>query len=437
MTQPSIGELLKLIQDRSLRPASAGARSPLIASESDKGRIVNSAAFRRLQQKAQVFPLDPNAAVRTRLTHSIEVSQLGRYLAQKVIGKLGANDAKYAELAAFVNVVENACLLHDIGNPPFGHLGEAALREWFTGCAYGGEDLRSFDGNPQGFRLITLLSGRDDRGLNLTNSLLLSTVKYPWTRALKPKLEKKIGIFDMEWPIYEEACAAFGWRPGSRFPFVLLMEAADDIAYSMSDLEDGLEKKIIKIRDLEEVFGKERFESKSVYPIVQFKTGVINQAVEAAAETFASNLEPILSGEAVRLLARNSEIGTLLGKVKQFARAEIYSHPSAERVELAGRSVIGGLLNHFKALLDLEEEEFSDLLAGRKPESKDGEAPKERDFHVRLLRLLPAAYKERYAIARKGEERDRRAHLIVDFIAGMTDDYALQTYQVLQGIRIQ
>jgi len=103
----------------------------VIATESDKGRIVNSAGFRRLQQKAQVFPLDPNAAVRTRLTHSIEVSQLGRYLAQKVIEKLGAGEAAYRDLAALVNVVENACLLHDIGNPPIGQLGEAAICEWF------------------------------------------------------------------------------------------------------------------------------------------------------------------------------------------------------------------------------------------------------------------------------------------------------------------
>jgi dGTPase len=159
--------------------------------------------------------------------------------------------------------------------------------------------------------------------------------------------------------------------------------------------------------------------------------------VEAAAETFASNLDGILSGETVRLLPKHSEVGELLEQVKRFARKEIYSHPSAERVELAGRSVIAGLLTHFKALLDLDEAEFAGLLAGRKPEPKGDEPIKERDFHTRLLRLLPPAYKEKYAIARLGSEADRRAHLIVDFIAGMTDHYALETYQVLQGIRIQ
>ena len=142
MTTNSLTKLLSLIQDRTLREASVGPRTPLLASESDKGRIVNSPAFRRLQQKAQVFPLDTNASVRTRLTHSIEVSQLGRYLAQKVIENLGVGDARYQDLAALVNVVENACLLHDIGNPPFGHLGEAAIREWFVQNNYGAEDLQ-------------------------------------------------------------------------------------------------------------------------------------------------------------------------------------------------------------------------------------------------------------------------------------------------------
>jgi dGTPase len=433
----SIKDLLPLIQDRTLRRASAGQRSPLIASESDKGRIVNSAAFRRLQQKAQVFPLDPNASVRTRLTHSIEVSQLGRYLAQKVVEKLGGENAAYRDVAAFVNVVENACLLHDIGNPPFGHLGEAAIREWFKDRDFPAPDLTSFDGNPQGFRLVTFLSGRDDRGLNLTSSLLLSIIKYPWTRLTKPADKRKIGVFDMEWPIYEAACSAVDWKPGKQFPFALLMETADDIAYSMSDLEDGLEKKIIRIRDLADVFGAEQFQSEALHPMVKFRTGVINRAVDAAAETFAANLDRVLSGDPVKLLPRDSGVGEVLAKIRDFARKEIYAHPAAERVELAGRRVISGLLDHFAALLDLDEGEFSEILAGRTPKGKDSGPSSERDFHIRLARLLPTSYREKYGVKGRGEEPVRRAHLIVDFIAGMTDHYALETFQVLQGIRIQ
>jgi dGTPase len=253
----------------------------------------------------------------------------------------------------------------------------------------------------------------------------------------QPTDAKKIGIFDMERPIYDAACSALGWTPGKRFPFALLMEAADDIAYSMSDLEDGLEKKIIKIRDLEDVFGTEQFKSETLQPMVKFKTGVINRAVDAAAESFAVNLDSILNGDYPRLLTKGSEIRELLDKVNDFARQEIYSHPSAERVELSGRMVISGLLNHFEALLELNEDEFVEVLAGRKPKLKPKDLPRERDFHVRLARLLPTGYKDKYALADRGSEGDRRAHLIVDFIAGMTDHYALETYQVLQGIRIQ
>lgn len=431
MGHEQLRSLLGLVTEDRLRPASAGSLGPLIASESDKGRVVNAAAFRRLQQKAQVFPLDRDASVRTRLTHSIEVSQLGRYLVQQVISKLDATNEPYPELAAFVNIVETACLLHDIGNPPFGHLGETSIQEWFAD--YGSsDDLRHFDGNPQGFRLVSFLNGKDARGLNLTCSLLLSTLKYPWKREDKPRSAKKVGLFDMDWPAYAEACDKLGWESGKRFPFVRLVEAADDIAYSMSDLEDGLDKKIVRIEDLKREFGKERFErSEDVQQFVNFKTSVINDAVQSAAATFTDRLDEIMRGEDVTLLPKESEIGSLLGKVADFANDEIYANPAAEKIELAGRSVLSGLLQHFRALLDLSESEFVGIVKNH------DEYTKRLRFHKRLFKLLPGSYVEKYAISRRGKEPDRRAHLIVDFIAGMTDDFALNTYQVLQGIRIR
>jgi dGTPase len=431
MNSNSLKRLIGLVQETRLRKASRGNLSPLIATESDKGRVVNSSAFRRLQQKAQVFPLDTNAAVRTRLTHSIEVAQIGRYLAQKVIEKQNASSYSYAELAAFVNTVETACLLHDIGNPPFGHLGEAAIREWFKDRRLPDCDLQMFDGNPQGFRVISMLSGQDAYGMNLTCSLLLSTIKYPWTVARKPAQQKKIGIFDMDWSTYEEACAVLKWVPGTKFPFVRLLEAADDIAYSMSDLEDGLEKEIIRVEDLQGVFGAQRFQSSNVHPIVAFKASITNQAVDFAAEAFSKSLSKILDGEDVELLPQTSEIGGLLETIHSYARERIYSDYAAESVELAGRSVISGLLGHFKPLLDLDEVKFS-ALAAQLPKSDKG-----FEFQARLCKRLPKAYREKYALTDRGEESLRRAHLIVDFISGMTDDFALNTFQLLHGIRIQ
>jgi dGTPase len=427
-------KVLGLLKEDRLRTSNYGSRGILIASESDKGRVVNSGAFRRLQRKAQVFPLDTNAAVRTRLTHSVEVSQVGRHIVQKIVQKLGASEVgSYDTLAAFVNTIETACLLHDIGNPPFGHFGEVAIQEWFVDNHPEIADLVNFDGNPQGFRLMSYLSGADDFGFNLTATLLLSTVKYPHTVASKPLDAKKIGLFAGDAASYELACKHLAWKPGSRFPFVMLMDAADDIAYSMSDLEDGLEKKIISTADLKREFGEERFKLGGVEQFVAFKTRVINDAVEVGADTFVKNLDRILGGENVKLIDKNTDVGALLSKVNDYARANIYSHPAAEEIELAGRSVIKGLLNHFGILLDLDEGDFVNLI----DENREGLRGKRLDVQGRFVRRLPGAYKRKYRSAARGTEKERRAHLIVDFVAGMTDEFALHTYQVLEGIKVQ
>ena len=430
MSNAQFDALLSLISEKRLRSSTQGSRGLLIASESDKGRVINSGAFRRLQQKAQVFPLEPNAAVRTRLTHSIEVSQIGRHRAQKIIEKFGSNNGSYEKLAAFVNTVETACLLHDIGNPPFGHLGESAVKEWFSKLEKHEAipDLVAFDGNPQGFRLVSFLAGADHFGLNLTCTLLLSIVKYPWDLANCPA-GKKIGLFTADSPNYIQACETLRWPVGKRFPFVRLMDTADEIAYSMSDLEDGLEKRIVSETELKAEFGADKFNKSGLRPFVAFKTGVINQAVEAASESFSKNIDAVLAGENFELIEKQSEIGELLKKVSKFARARIYSDEAAEQVELAGRSVIKGLLTHFGELIKLSEEDFGAITQNA--------AGKGLDFQARLFRRLPRGYFEKYLVADRGPELHRRAHLLVDFISGMTDDFALKTYQILEGIRIK
>lgn len=434
MSNAKIEALLALVSEARLRNSTQGNRGLLIASESDKGRVINSGAFRRLQQKAQVFPLEPNAAVRTRLTHSIEVSQIGRHIAQKIIENFDHSSGNYDGLAAFVNAIETACLLHDIGNPPFGHFGESAIKEWFLDPKnqVPNLDLAAFDGNPQGFRLMSFLAGADNYGFNLTCTLLLSTVKYPWDVNKAPE-GKKIGIFTTDFDNYLSACKQLNWEPGQKFPFMRLMDTADEIAYSMSDLEDGLEKRIITDDDLKKVFGEDKFPQGVIKPFIAFKTKVINQAVSTAADTFSKNLDAVFDGQEFDLIDPRSEIGELLKKVSEFARAKIYSDASAEQVELAGRSVIKGLLNHFGELITLPEEHFAALVRN------DGKVIKNNglDYQIRLFRRLPKGYCEKYNTEKRGEELHRRAHLIVDFISGMTDDFALETYQILEGIRIK
>ena len=236
---------------------------------SDKSRVVYASAFRRMQQKAQVFSLESNAAVRSRLTHTLEVADVGKKIAIGVADKLvEIGHLEIVEKEAFINIAETACLMHDIGNPPFGHFGEEAIKRWFKHnyklvlenaqikapddnskeynllC-----DFFEFDGNPQGFRIVTQLSGikieEYDQGLNLTYAQLGAFMKYlrlPGDESLKSKY-KKAGYFHSENSIMEEVKSKLGLI--GRHPILYIMEAADDISYCMSDIEDGIEKKII------------------------------------------------------------------------------------------------------------------------------------------------------------------------------------------------
>lgn len=434
--EEAFNEMVAFNKPGRLRPSSRGSQQILVETESDKGRVINSAAFRRLQQKAQVFPLDTNASVRTRLTHSIEVSQIGRFLAQKVIEKCSGLDGSYGKLAAFANTIETACLLHDIGNPPFGHFGEAAIRLWAKDSTRQ-VDLLEYDGNPQGFRQITFLNGTDQFGLNLTCSLILSTVKYPWDHRTKPNDAHKVGLFSTDYETYENACQAIGWTEGKKFPFAILMEAADDIAYSMSDLEDGLEKGIIAISDLREEFGYLHVpndDKAKIDPFIDFKTKTIRETVDEASTIFVENIDRILLGDPVDLISKTNPCGALIRKVKRFARQRIYSDEAAEKIELAGRSVIGGLLNHFEPLIKTGDVQFGALT------KNDIDAIKEYhlDIESRLFRRLPRSYVDHYLMSRgAADEVVRRAHLLVDFVSNMTDYFALELYQILQGIRLK
>lgn len=469
-------QLFSYLKTDRLRPATRSDATLLEAAESDRGRVINSAAFRRLQQKAQVFPLEANASVRSRLTHSFEVSQVGRYIAQSIISNLLTkhsalqNKLKYDVLTAFVSTVETACLLHDLGNPPFGHLGEAAIQEWFSkfikkfkeltpedkqnhplnSINLDDIDLVEFDGNPQGYRIVNLLNGDDGYGLNLTSSLLLSIVKYPWSQSTKPedKNGHKNGLFNTSLESYNAACTQLNWTPYKPFPYMQIMDIADEIAYSMSDLEDALDKKIISREELLKIFKEycveENIDFQTTFGVhadhflalsfIKFKTPIIHKAVKEVASQFCENLSKILVGEKVDLLIENSNTSKLLKKVKKIAIARIYSHHSAEKVELAGRNIIQGLLTHYELLLILPKDKFELLIINEKIRKN------KLDFQLRLFRRLPSTYVDKYRAATNrnpDKEFIYRAHLIVDYISGMTDDFALEMYQLLEGIRIQ
>lgn len=452
------------------------------AIESDRGRIVFSSPFRRLQNKAQVFPLEGNAAVRSRLTHSLEVAHVGRYIAQEVLSLLAqANKLEELGLAdrqpAFVTLVENACLLHDIGNPPFGHFGEAAIRTWFgkggkaAFCEATGSDHKKyfegeyqdflrFDGNAQGFRIVTRLQGEDGKtGLNLTLSQLASYLKYvtlPQDVSNKPRICKKPGYFNTEVDVVERIRASFHITSRQRFPLASLMEAADDIAYCLSDIEDGIEKRLITfdqfiaevrtaatdtVKDgslMAEMEGLlESLEGARMSKFVQVRTRVFNQAVRHVAQRFVKYHDAICAGEHVELIEPKGALDRLFSAIRKSVARRVYSSPEAEHVELAGNAVVYGLLENFAGILQLPAEKAKRILEDDVDFCKDHHF----DLEMRLAHMLPDAALRAYhlALSEKSDsttEWHARAHLILDYICGMTDNFALKTFQLLSGIRV-
>lgn len=476
-------------------------RTLAVEAESDRGRLVFSAPFRRLQQKAQVFSLESNAAVRSRLTHSIEVAQIGRFIADQIVEKLlprGVFDISQAR--AFVTFVEVACLMHDLGNPPFGHFGEAAISEWFKAngkslisqsvstkptkqeCENALADFAEFDGNCQGLRVATILQWTSDaHGLNLTYTSLAAYLKYcrgpvyaPSTKLKARRFQKKAGYFSTERDLVFRMWKYLGINPTKprRFPLAYVMEAADDIAYCISDLEDAIEKKLIVqktvFKELQSLWRVKRTapyvtgraarqittilhaaassDPNSQGAFTAFRTGISRVLSEEASQAYLKNHNDILVGNWDSLIRAESTGGELLSMLKEYCRENIYGQISVQRVELAGLSAIRGLLEHFQCLLSCSRSRFTSALDQKTSDQKGNRILSER----KLLSLFPEKHKIAYRHAalqldqrpiserqKELEEWNLRAHLVTDFIGGMTDDFALWSFQMLSGIRTE
>ncbi|MFI2831339.1 dGTPase [Klebsiella aerogenes] len=478
-------------------------REILRVFESDRGRIINSPAIRRLQQKTQVFPLERNAAVRTRLTHSLEVQQVGRYIAKEVLSRL--KEQKLLECygldelsGPFESVVEMACLMHDIGNPPFGHFGEAAINDWFSKrlapkdaasqplsqdrCQVGAlrlhdgegvlnelrrkvrQDLCCFEGNAQGIRLVHTLMR-----MNLTWTQVGCILKYTrpaWWRgetlASHSYLMKKPGYYLAEEEYIARLRKELDLAPYNRFPLTWIMEAADDISYCVADLEDAVEKRIFSAEQLyqhlydawgthekgslfaqvvENAWEKSRANSLSRSTEDQFfmylRVNTLNKLVPYAAHRFIENLPAIFSGDFNHaLLEDDSDCSQLLELYKNVAIKQVFSHPDVEQLELQGYRVISGLLDIYEPLLKLSLEEFSQLV----------EQDRVRSLPIasRLFQKLSTRHRLAYVEAVNKFSRDTeeypvleyyyRCRLIQDYISGMTDLYAWDEYRRLMAV---
>lgn len=302
--------------DRLRRP-DAGEEKGRSPFQQDIDRITFSMAFRRLANKTQVHLFSQNDHVHTRLTHSIEVASVGRSLGTLVGNRIGMSSTGISadEIGC---IVQAACLAHDIGNPPFGHAGEEAIRSWFTNAQSKSvmfanksweerfEDFQDFQGNAQGFRLLTQLeNNKQNGGLQLTYPVLGSFVKYPRASnaIVGPKdnwpWANKIGFFKFEESYFAEVAKAVGLVRCSaqgahwcRHPLAFLVEAADDICYHIIDIEDGHELGYLSFGEAKEILtgvaGDERLRRSMERPeqIAKLRAAAINALVHECAQVF-------------------------------------------------------------------------------------------------------------------------------------------------------
>ncbi|MCY1723519.1 deoxyguanosinetriphosphate triphosphohydrolase [Prolixibacteraceae bacterium Z1-6] len=408
----------------------------------DYDRLIFSSPFRRMQNKTQVFPLPEHIFVHNRLTHSLEVASVGRSLGNILSEKLAVKFPENPFIPEIGTIVSTACLAHDLGNPPFGHSGEAAISNFFVkgaGQIFEKEltkaqwrDFTLFDGNANAFRTLThQFNGKRLGGFALTYSTLASIVKYPFESldATKPKF----GFFQSDKENYYTIANELGIlknaeRGYKRHPLVYLVEAADDICYQIMDLEDAFKLGILSYDQIKELFlnfydsKKESAKLTGIEKTLQnvtdkneqisyLRAGVIGTLIYASTGIFEANHDAILSGTFTGSLIDKlpKQQAAAMKKVQEISITEVYGHRSVVEIEIAGYKIIGTLLDEFIEAIMHPEETYS----------------------KKILSLLPVQYKT------VEDTTYSKIQSVVDFVAGMTDVFALDLYRKIKGISLQ
>ena len=395
-------EWQRLISDRRLGLEDLHREDSQMRSDfqRDYDRMIFSSPFRRMQNKTQVFPLPGSVFVHNRLTHSLEVSTVGRSMSREVIQRLrnGKITPKDSDLLENIpDIVATACLCHDLGNPPFGHSGEKTISTWFSegpGKSLEADltpqqwsDLINFEGNANSFRLLThQFVGRRKGGFAMTYSSLGTLVKYPWT-SLNAGEKGKFGFFESEEDLYRKVAEWLGIpeiSPGifSRHPLVYLMEAADDICYQIMDIEDAHRLSILSTEEASEYllnfFEKERREKLQRgmnylddpnEKIGYLRSNVIGNLVENCADAFVENIKPIMEGERMQPLVCliPSRLKEAYSSCSKMSFARIYCAPDVVDVDLAGNRIISYLLDVLMDAVLNPGKNYSQLLLTKFP----------------------------------------------------------------------
>ena len=413
--------------------------------EVDFDRVVFSSAFRRLQDKTQVIPLPENGFVHNRLTHSLETSSVGRSLG-RIAGKMILD--KHPELQTlgyqiddFGAIVAAAALAHDIGNPPFGHFGEKSIGSYFKdgkGQIFQSQvteeqwqDLIHFEGNANGFKILTQHQNGIQGGLRLTYATLGAFTKYPKnsTPVANPlKSQKKFGYFQSEQAQFEEIAHDLGLIQNGenswfRHPLAYLLEAADDICYSIIDFEDGLNMNWIDhdaalefmIPIVKDVLITDKYYEMSV-PSDRFsylRALTINVLVNDFARVFIENEEDILNGNFNYSLLDKSLYNPQVEDIKRLTIQKVYENPKVLETEAAGHEIITGILDIY-------------INAVHKVQIGTGSY---YDHHV--LKLLPLEY-----ASNEEDSVYQQLQKVCSFVSGMTDKNAISLYKKLKGIEL-
>lgn len=407
----------------------------------DYDRLVFSAPFRRLQNKTQVFPLPGSIFVHNRLTHSLEVSCVGRSLGNNVARELlqihpDLQNSLFPEIGSIVSA---ACLAHDLGNPPFGHSGEKAISSYFkegNGVLLQKElekdpgawdDLIHFEGNANAFRLLThQFNGRRKGGYVMTYSTLASIVKYPYSSRLAGD-KSKFGFFISEEKDYGQIASELGIIRLSddplrfvRYPLVYLVEAADDICYQFMDIEDAYKLRILTFDETKNLllgfFNEKkarRFQEvcKVVHDtneqIAYLRSSIIGLLIDECTKVFVTREDDILAGnfEGTLIKCIDPAVRSAYQRCSEISLQKIYRSSDVLDIELAGFKVIRTLIDLMIEAVLSPEKAYSKLLINR--------------------------ISEQYNI--HAESNYEKIQAVLDYVSGMTDVYALDLYRKING----
>lgn len=424
---------------------STGTQGGRTECERDYDRILFATPTRRLADKTQVFPMEVNDSVRTRLTHSHEVSNLARSIGVRLAFEhadavFGPDHERLQVKRNVPSMLAAVGLAHDLGNPPFGHQGEVAIQQWFReGKAGEGVpvDFLEFDGNAQTFRLLTRLQLLNDQfGLNLTLGTLAALIKYPSIYGAPDKGGfKKYGIFQSEAQIVQEVWQHTGLASGVRHPLAYVMEACDDIAYSVIDAEDTVKKGYASFYDLMDFLQSSSHGDSATADVIEFsqaknkqykleqlssrelndmsmqmfRVRSIHAMVQAATTTFVANIGKIMAGdiEPAFELIRNSSCMQLCRAAKEFARRHGFQHREVLRLELKGNRYIKSMM---------------DMLWRAIERGNDPNSPFERF----VFGEISENYRRVYSAA--GDSAYARCQLLCDVLSGMTESYLVHKH---------